>query len=737
MQASPAAPPASTSQVVFPKPTSALSDAELKDLAVRLALTGLSLEEGLKYLERIEDVKLETLEEECSSRKLLLTKWIERTKTKILALETQIQTLIEKAASLTRAKFETETSIQLLELKKAAIRLTMRIKQLESQRSFFEEQKQDLTNQHQEMTDQLAHSKEVELDYAKRLHAGLIEIWNTDESELRRRADVLEKEEARISTRIKPLEEKIELLQSVGITRTTYGFLIWVGYTAFAGVGSVIGGLLQKRQSDPQAADLFGNFIRGFASSFGLEANNRFMWLPFFKMIGFVLFMLVLLGLVIMLYDFSLKRFYSDWTKRQQRRREGPTNTKQSVLSIFTAGSNRLSLFTGRINRVDYVQLLAIGPYLLFAAILVFVISALGLSPNLSGGQTSKEQFTLTAASFGAIFTLLGTSVCILYATKVIEPRWVTFAKTQNRGVRVFLAANWKVILVLAAMLIAVLILTFSPFGDVSNYRVWGITALFMTLGSIGLAYGLVYKGIFRDYDFLYRTRQDYLLKIQETIIKPTLGDIFESSEPEDLKEQQARLRNAIHYLDGLRIGNDLEILFGDTHPEYGVEFLKFWSSQEPAPDASAERLLSLPAYSASRLSKLISRFRLPQHRVSESIGNSWRVAPNEAEEYSAHHQQIAFYRNKLSELDNDLQAAVAERTQAEGELSNQSAELRNVETDFSTAEMECAASLRDYKVQKEVQTALFTSAFLSGRMVQDYLDGPEPAAYRFENKTL
>ncbi len=732
MQANPAAPQASTSQIVFSKAASTLSETELKDLAVRLALNGLSLESGLKYLEKLENVNLQTLEEECSSRKLLFTQWIDRTRTKILALEKQIQSLVDKAASLTRAKFETEISIQLLELKKSAIRLSMRIKQLETQRTFFEEEKEKLTNQYDEMTERLAHSKEVELDYAKRLHAGLVEIWNIDESELRRRANVLEDEQSRISARIKPLEEKIELLQSVGITRTVAGFLIWVGYSGFAGVGSVIGGLLQKRQSDPKGADLLGNFIRGFASSFGLEAGNKFMWLPFFKMIGFVLFILGLLALVIALWDFLLKWFYSDWTRREKRTKQGSTKTKQGVLSIFTAGSNRLSLFNGRINRSDYVQLLAISPYLLFAAILVFAVSSLGLTPYLAGSQSSQEQSTLTAASFGAIFTLLGTSICILYATKVIEPRWMSFAKTQNRGVKVFLAANWEIIFVVALLVGAVLILTFSPLSDVSNYRVWGITALFMTLGSIGLAYGLVYRGIFRDYDFLYRIRQEYLLKIQETIVKPTLGDIFESSEPEDLKQEAERLRSAIHYLDGLRMGNDLEILFGDTHPEYGVEFLDFWLSEEPESGLSSERLLSLSARSANKISKLLRRLRLPQHRVSDSIGNSWKVAPQEAEEYSVHHQQIAFHRNKLSELDNDLKQAVAERTQSESELSNQGAELRDLETKLRTAAVECAGAMRDYKLQKEVEIARFTSAFLSGRIVRDYLDGPEPNAHGF-----
>jgi hypothetical protein len=735
MQASAATDQASTNQAVFTKPTSALSDTELRDLAVRLALNGLTLEEGLRYLERIEAVNLQTLEQECASRKLLLSQWIERTKAKAQALGTKIQTLVETAASLTRAKFETEISIQLLELKKSAIRLSMRIKQLETQRTFFEEQKQNLSCQHQEMTERLAHSKEVELGYAKSLHAGLIEIWKTDETELHRRADVLGQEQTRISDRLKPIEERIQLLQSAGITRTTAGFLIWVGYTGFAGVGSVIGGLLQKRQSDPRSADLFGNFIRGFASSFGLEAGNKFMWLPFFKMIGFVVFILALLALVITLWDFLLKRFHTDWTKKEQKRNQSAPKSKQTVLSIFTAGSSRLSLFTGKINRADYVQLLAIGPYLLFAAILVFVISYLGLTPYLGGGQGSQEQSTLTAASFGAIFTLLGTSVCILYATKVIEPRWVKFAKSESPGAKVFLAANWEIIAVVASLVISVLILTFSPFSEASNYRVWGITALFMTLGSIGLAYGLVYRGIFRDYDVLSRIRQEYLLKIQETLVRPTLGDIFESSEPEDLKQETDRLRNAIHYLDGLRIGNDMEILFGDTHPEYGVDFLDFWLSQEP--DLSNERLLSLSARSANKISKLIRGLRLPQHRVSDSIGNSWKVAPREAEEYSVHHQQIAVHRNRLSELDNDLKQSVAERSQAEGELSHQAAELRDFETRLWTAETECAGAVRDHKLQKEVETARFTSAFLSGRIVHDYLDSSEPNAGKFEGSRV
>src|SRR5262249_44741320 len=152
---------------------------------------------------------------------------------------------------------------------------------------------------------------------------------------------------------------------------------------------------------------------------------------------------------------------------------------------------------------------------------------------------TSPASFaaTITSASIGAVFTLLSTSACLLYATRVIEPRWERLIRNNPNPQRwTYIRANWEWGVLMTVMVTVVLLLTFLPLQDRTNYWTWGLVALFMIIGSIGLAYGLIYRGIFRDYDYLVRRRDEYLGKIEENVLKPTLNDVFEATDTQGLE---------------------------------------------------------------------------------------------------------------------------------------------------------------------------------------------------------
>lgn len=723
----------STHTVGAPKSVSAtltfLTPAEIEDLAVRLAMSGIPLADSLSTFERARKTKVDALEEECRSKKALLAKRIADVNERIESHKKQLHEMRATQADLRNAKFKIDVAIQTLHLKIATIRLEARVKQLEVEKQFFNDETRRLSEKEAAIGQQIIQDKENELQYAKQLHSSLLDMWQVDEAELNRRAELLKEEQKNVQDLIQPVEKKIKYLREIGITRTTTGFLLWAGYTAFAGVGSLIGSLLQQRQKDPSEADILGNFIRGFAGFFGLSQNATFSWAPFFKMLSFVGATLLFLVAATLLCDFLLQRFSPRWKKsvfqNKPRTRVGRPNSWREFVGLLTTGSDRLSLFTGRITRADYVQLMAVIPYVVLASILLFLLSALGLIipiPKAAGSVAA----TITSASIGAVFTLLSTSACLLYATKFIEPRWERLVAANSNPRRwAYLSANWEFVLLMSVMTAVVLLLTFLPLNERNNYWTWGLVALFMTLGSIGLAYGLIYRGIFRDYDYLIRKRDDYLLKIEEHVLKPTLNDVFEATDSQELEETAHRYRKAREYLDGLRIENEMSGLFGEDHPEYDATFSRFWFA-ELEPETSRTDLFDLPERGRRKLNRLIRR--LGWRRSTPVWPKAWwRTAPEAVEQLKAHEDQITRYRTELKDIDDRVRQLDQECVAIEAKTDTARQELREQETQLCNTERDCAAKLGEHNIQREKDEIIFTSAFLTGRFVCDYLSMKSP----------
>lgn len=716
-----------TESASFNPATTFLTPAEIEDHAVRLAMSGIPLEQGIGNFERARETKLEALEAECRSRKAILSKRVAELNERIEEYKNQLREFRETKAELRNTKFKIDVAIQTLHLKMATIRLEARVKQLEAEKTFFDDETRKLTEKEEEIRLQITKDKENELVYARQLHSSLLEVWQTDEAELNRRAELLKDEYQNTQDLLKPLQQKIKYLRQIGITRTTAGFLLWAGYTAFAGVGSLIGSLLQQRQKDPREADLLGNFIRGFAEFFGLSQSSTFSWWPFLKMLSFVGVALVFLVLITILCDILLRRFSNRWRRSHVQNNPRPqvgksTQSWKEFVGLLTTGSDRLALFTGKIARSDYVQLLAVIPYVVLAAILMFLLSALGLTIPIPKSSLSA---TITSASIGAVFTLMSTSVCLLYATKVIEPRWERLINEPNPGRWAYIKANWEFGALMFVMAAVVLLLTFLPLQDPHNYWTWGLVALFMTVGSIGLAYGLIYRGIFRDYDYLGRRSDSYLFKVEEHVLKPTLSDVFAATDTQELEDAAERYRKAREYLDGLRIENELSGLFGEDHPEYDSTFSRFWFSDLDLDDSRAD-LFDLSQRGRRKLYRLIRRF--DWRRSTPPPPKAWgRAAPEAMEHLQAHQEEIARYQEQLREIDGQINKLDQDHVVMEAKVETTRQDLRTEETQLSSVERECATQVREHNLQRQKEEIIFTSAFLTGRIVYDYLSKDSP----------
>jgi hypothetical protein len=177
-----------------------LTDEDIRDFAVRTALSGLSLEEGLSQFEQVKVLRLEAAEEEYEVQAARFQKRIVALEERINEEKKSLSDLKERESLIKDERLGLDSRNQLLELRKIMALVTMRVARLEKQRQFFVEEEQKLQEKHREVKDAIEAWREKELSDAKKLHEMLLEISSTDEEELRRRASVLEGEKNRLES---------------------------------------------------------------------------------------------------------------------------------------------------------------------------------------------------------------------------------------------------------------------------------------------------------------------------------------------------------------------------------------------------------------------------------------------------------------------------------------------------------------------------------------------------------
>jgi len=186
------------------------------------------------------------------------------------------------------------------------------------------------------------------------------------------------------------------------------------------------------------------------------------------------------------------------------------------------------------------VRLLASLPYVLVACITVAFVAA---------GQTREGVFrhllaTVTNTAIGSTIAMLATAVLMMYAIKIIEPR----------GGGASFRRSWEFTVAPAALIGAIVLASYLA-RDVR----WGLWMLFMLLGSLSLAYGLVYQGVYKDID----KTEERLGELESEIRFYKFGPERPSLSPRALQRQieidadYARERSRIEKLDrALHLGD-------------------------------------------------------------------------------------------------------------------------------------------------------------------------------------
>jgi hypothetical protein len=542
--------------------------------------------------------------------------------------------------------------------------------------------------------------------------------WETNKDEFERRAKLFEGELSRVENRLGQARKRVAQLHDLGITRTTASFLIWVGYISLAGIGGVIGSFFQKRQAGE--ADFLSQVFRGFLNLVSLtqpsQADLGAWWIIVAPMplIGFVILYLLVVWGAVSFMDWRLRKFDPTWggdAERDKRKGRGQRG-RSGLLDRFSS-----YMPTPDVDRKSYRQLLAYFPFVILSALIVWLFSA-GIppaaAPGANGATAPDPTFGLATAYLGVIFTLLSTSAALLYATKIIEPRWKKFeGSAGSKGIfDKYVRVNWEVALLMALLVVCLLLAAILPLAPSSsapaavaaarqyNLLSWGAVAIFMCLCSLGLAYGLIQRGLFRDEEFFERKRQVYRHQIEKHRIGPTLGEVFErANEPfDDAKSLITNYREAKHMLDEYRMLYELKEIFDDDFDE----------------DATLPKVLG-KIWPKSDLT--LRKVRLRGYPAGEPRPIDYVIAPQETAQVLTSRAARKASQNSIEGLNNALTNLEREQAEAKTRIANLAQKVRARRQDKLNAIQEYHLKKSALCERQAKETLLFEAAYAVGRL--------------------
>ncbi|HKR98777.1 MAG TPA: hypothetical protein VJU79_04605, partial [Candidatus Dormibacteraeota bacterium] len=318
-------------------------------------------------------------------------------------------------------------------------------------------------------------------------HEARVRGWHEGVTSRDRRRQRLTDLRDRLWKQLQAAEARLSAVRDPLASRTVAGFLLWAGYSAVAATGAAVAYLLGRPIDRDVIADLASAMSGMSTDLHSLVPAPYVLPVAIATLIG----ILASVAGAVWLCDKLIQHFDKTW--RQQ--------------AVKDSGHSRVSLGlpSPEVGRRAYVQALALLPFGYIAG-----VTLLFLTHRASTSARVIERLTpaILHITVGSIATLLASSMFVLYAIKVIEPRQARRA--------------WEIALLPLILLAVFGVAMLRPQPD---RLVWGSLATFMVLGSIGLAYGIVYRGMFRDVDEVARVLRMCDRELEELEEEPELED--------------------------------------------------------------------------------------------------------------------------------------------------------------------------------------------------------------------
>lgn len=490
-------------------------------------------------------------------------------------------------------------------------------------------------------------------------HEAQVSAWRNAAASREVRRQRLAQLRARLQLKLEDAIERMQFVRLPFVSRTVAGFLVWAGYSAVAATGAAVAHLLNTSRDQ--------NIVASFAESALRLARDVTGGIPgatgLLLSIVLLLFALTSVAGAVWLCDKLIHYFDKSWRKRKR--------------SENTFSRTALGLPSPEIGRRAYVQMLAVLPFLYLSGLAVVVVAqrAGASEAAISFGQLAPA---MLHSAVGSVVALLTTSIMTLYIIKIIED--------PNRKDPAGRGRPWE-FAVPPLMIVIALMMAMSR-SQADRY-VWGCLAVFMVLSSIGLAYGVVYRGIFRDVD------------VSERMLRTCDNDIEELDTEPELEEARSAERNDVRAVQRL-----------------------YRRRRQSIRDASRKRRVKrseartyAPARTVSRWS-MLRRF-LDATPADVIAVEDWRVVDTEiASEETARRSDI---QRRLVEIDHEMKSisSTPGAIEARTRLTAARAEHSATQAQLASADERAAADAARLLERQAIEIEEFRRAFEIGATVR------------------
>jgi hypothetical protein len=515
-------------------------------------------------------------------------------------------------------------------------------------------------------------------------------------------------------------------LKTIGVTRTTATFLFVVGFISLAGSGSAISSLISDRQP---GEPIFSLLLRQLITYGQMNVHGPWRVLILVLLaptiVATIFFGLLALYVFLLFVDRLVKKFDPSWHSSRGERRDPRRSPLQDQFSKLSSQLTGLPSLFGTfrsfdVERKHYTKLLASFPYILIGGVIFFLFSGVAFYDS-----DGKITVNLTTTFIGVTIILVATAFWVVYITKVIEPRWEKAVEkaNENNSAPGQLWVNRELAALLLLLVLALGLAALLPtsgrgtYFTISQYKhiVWGFVALFMAFGSLGLAYGVIQRGIFKDVDFLTKRRDSYRYWIERYSARPTiedasdyLDDVNETPISAYLDNRSELYRNQLSY--------ELNEIFGDD----------FEDQQPPRAIQNLWRRLGFNGKS----NRPTIAIRLKSSPATEPRLIDYSIAPEATRSFISSRSEIARIEQRKSDigqeirqLENELNGLAVELMQLRILLEHCRHELATA-TEISNRERSSLMEGREKEMMK------FRSEFAIGSICRNILDdepGPVP----------
>jgi hypothetical protein len=418
------------------------------------------------------------------------------------------------------------------------------------------------------------------LAWEKEMHELTLQRRKANTEEFGRRLELLRQQRAQSESQLSEHEAYMRGLRRVGITRNVAGFLMWAGYLGFVGVGWFMGEALQSLHAsqDGFLQTLATLFLRGLAALFGQVGP----WVSIiFILLAPPLLLALLVGCVWGVDNF-LARFDPAW----KRRRSGLRGRSDNSFWTWINDPGR------DVSRRDYVQIIAKLPsYYLWSMVPLLLAFLFSRTPAAVAAKLPDVSTSLLYTYFGVVICVLWAAFAILYCSRVMEPRVRRVVTEGVTGIMATLRVNGEIV-VLLVLLTAVFVASdfFPPTspatGPWSGARMLA-PLLLSALTGLVVAYAMIYRGAFRDWDALKQEVGRYEDEMQKYSGAPLL--VHDEDELSRFREELRQLREDLDAAWRRMDKADLPIL--QIPWDFGVELQVRDESRPAGPERPTIRL--------------------------------------------------------------------------------------------------------------------------------------------------